>query len=124
MSRTLKIMLIDDDPAILLIVSTRLKAEGHEVVTRDKAYGTSAAVVREAPDLVLLDVHMPGLPGEELSEVLTQQGVPVVLFSGDDETQLGELVAKTGALGFIPKAESPERFLNEVRRFGEILAAR
>jgi CheY-like chemotaxis protein len=119
MSSRFKVMVVDDDTTTLLVAEARLKSAGHEVVIRDRAFGTSAAVLQEKPDLVLLDVHMPGLPGDELGELLTNQGTAVILHSGDDETQLSKLVAKTGALGYIRKSETSEGFLTEFRRLGQ-----
>ena len=64
-------------------------------------FGVSALVRKEAPDVVVLDLHMPGLDGAHLMRLLRSSprtaGTPVVFHSGDAEESLGELAHSLGA---------------------------
>jgi len=104
-----KVVVVDDDPVALETASHLLRQAGFEVATYDKAYGRLSFIVREQPDLVLLDVNMPLVPGDELCQLIREEGslreTPVVLFSSNDERTLREQVLACGASGFITKSE-------------------
>jgi CheY-like chemotaxis protein len=87
---------------------------------RDSALGTSAAILRERPDVVLMDVEMPGLSGDRLVELLrgrlVGQEVMFILYSGTRSDDLDALVAKTGAAGGIAKTGDQHRFVADFER--------
>lgn len=115
-----KFLVVDDDPVVLAIAQERLEAAGHDVTTRLDALGTTQWVGQHKPDFVLLDVSMPALSGRELSQLLRQRdstrSVGVILYSGLPQEELQEQARKAGALGFISKADSEQRFLAELER--------
>ncbi len=82
-----KILVIDDEPQILLMVSTRLKANGYEVVTAFSGEQGLSRAAKEAPDLILLDHVMPEMDGDEVLDRLKQdpatKPIPVVMFTAD-----------------------------------------
>ena len=121
-TRKLKVLIVDDDPTTLLIAEARLQSAGHRVSTRDRAFGTSAAVLREKPDVVLLDIRMPGLPGDELGELLSSHGTAVILYSGEDEDLLKQHAQSCGSIGYICKSDSSEDFLQEFARLSAAIA--
>ena len=102
-----RVMIVDDDPITLEVTRERLEEAGYEVLVRDAALGTSAAVMRERPDFVLLDVNMPALGGEALAKMLCGTsagcGASVILYSGVDTKRLAQLAADCGALGAVQK---------------------
>jgi DNA-binding response OmpR family regulator len=120
-----KVLVVDDDPIALELVHDRLTANGYTVVTRSEALGTSAAIVQEAPDVVLLDVSMPGLSGERLAKLIAQnpkgQTVEIIFHSATDPKQLEGLVRQCKALGAIQKTADDAQF---VARFESLLARR
>lgn len=86
-----KILIIDDSPMILKDVSNKLTGEGYEVVTRDTALGSSKSVIKEKPDLIILDIKMPNLSGEDILTVLKETITnmpPILIFS---EIELDEI---------------------------------
>ena len=103
-----KVLIIDDDLHLLETARTLLERAGYRVAVYSGRFDRLGFVVREAPDLVLLDVNMPVVPGDELyalfREHATLQHVPVVFFSSNDETDLRLLVRRCGAMGYIPKS--------------------
>ncbi len=110
----LKVMIVDDDPVALEIAGAILEKQGHEVVARKTALGTAVAVLRECPDVVVLDVKMPGISGRELLKVIRSQELvrgarptAFIFYSGLERAELDRLVDETGALGAVEKAVAP-----------------
>lgn len=110
-------MVVDDDPVTLELVRMILENRGYEIVTRDNALGTTAAILRERPDVVLLDIRMPGLRGDEILTAIREEGLlpgaestAFILHSGEDKATLDRRVAETGALGAIEKTPDFEAF--------------
>jgi two-component system KDP operon response regulator KdpE len=94
-SRTLRILVVDDDPAMVGAITALVGTEGHQVIT---AYDGLTAVRRfreEGPDLVLLDLAMPGPDGFTVAGQIRAAGsAPIIVVSGES----GE-PAKVRALG-------------------------
>ena len=102
-----RILIIDDDPAHLDAARGILEAEGYEVFMHTQPFGSTNAVIRVQPDLVLLDVNMPALSGDRLAEVLRANAytrdVMVVLHSSNDEDHLRTTARRLGLDGYICK---------------------
>jgi CheY-like chemotaxis protein len=107
MRRRGKVLVVDDDPIVLEITRDRLQKAGYFVLTRDQALGTSTAIMQEDPDVVLLDVTMPGLSGEALARLISQnpkhQRTAIIFHSAGEAGDLNSLVERSGALGSIQK---------------------
>lgn len=80
-----KILVVDDDPDIVAMLETRLEADGYEVIT---AFDGAEALIRfreKTPDLVLLDIAMPGMDGVELAQILERsekaRKVPIIFIT-------------------------------------------
>jgi CheY-like chemotaxis protein len=66
-----RILVVDDDPEVVALLAERLHGEGHDVVAAADGYQALAALERgPAPDLVVLDVLMPGLSGWEVARAV------------------------------------------------------
>ena len=104
----MNVLIVDDHPSFRTSARAVLEAEGFAVVgeAADGASGLDAAAKLE-PQLVLLDVHLPDIDGFEVAARLTNGGggPAVVLVSSRDGSDFGPLVSRSGAKGFIPKAE-------------------
>lgn len=108
-------MLVVDDCCVALERTRQwLVAAGYRVSTREAAVGTAAAVVALHPDVMLLDVLMPGIRGDDLARLLKRnprtRGVPIILISSLRAEELGPLIMTTGALGVIGKTPSQAAF--------------
>ncbi|UJR80100.1 response regulator [Sandaracinus amylolyticus] len=116
-----KIMIVDDSPLIIDVVGTVLRGAGYEVVTRSVAVGASAAILRERPALVLIDVSMPLVTGTEISQSLrgsrSSHESVIVLHSDRPAEQLDALVKECGADGYVRKTGNPRELLAEVSRW-------
>lgn len=117
--RPAKILIIDDDPLMLVTTRALLVAEGHEVSTHQGAFGGAALIAETRPDLVLLDVNMPGLSGPGLAEVLAENaelaGTRIFFFSSGDEADLARAARESGIDGYIRKGDR-EQVVHDVSR--------
>lgn len=107
--RAPRVLLIDDDPAVRTLCSVNLRALGIEVIeAADGAQGLEL-VRRKHPDLVLLDVSMPGLDGFEVGELVRRhrktRHIPLMFLSGEveNDTRAREL----GAIACLAKPFDP-----------------
>jgi two-component system, response regulator PdtaR len=115
----IRILIAEDDDNARSLLADLLTALGHSVVA-EVASGREAfeSAKDVAPDVVLLDVHMPDGSGIEAAEQITQTvpGVAVVLFSGDQSISLTEKeITSTAAIAFLPKP-APPRILDSTIR--------
>ena len=85
-----RILLVEDDPTINQTVADRLRAEGFDVVQAYDGPGAVAAHLEHRPDLVVLDVMLPGFDGLEVCRrIQAERPVPVLMLTArDDETDL------------------------------------
>src|SRR3954470_9433660 len=104
MARSL--LIVDDHAAFRAVARRLLERHGYAVVGEAEDGETALAAVEELrPDVVLLDVQLPGLDGFEVAERLAAAGDPpaVVLISTRSAAAYGERLETTPARGFIPK---------------------
>jgi CheY-like chemotaxis protein len=101
------VLIVDDYAPFRARARALLEAEGFRVVEASTAVEGLEAADRERPDLVLLDVRLPDSDGFEAAERLTSTAreVNVVLVSSRDYSNFAALVERSGARGFLPKAE-------------------
>jgi CheY-like chemotaxis protein len=94
-----KILVVDDDPSILRMMSRLLGSRGHEVETLQGPFGASVAALRKRPDVILLDYMMPALDGVQLSavlqRVLSEPQPRVFLWSAADDDELRKMAAES-----------------------------
>jgi len=109
-----KILIIDDEPDLLMYLKTFLEDQGYEVSCARDVQSALRLVPREKPDLVCLDIMMPIQSGMTFYEHLRRDGlsreIPVIVISGLSEESLRPSAQKSDAEGTIKK---PYRFLNK-----------
>lgn len=99
------ILVVDDEPSIRRSLEGILTDEGFEVITAANGYDCLKAVETEFPDLILLDIWMPGIDGlETLKEIKkTNPLLPVIMISGHGTIETAVTATKQGAYNFIEK---------------------
>ncbi|MFA6955217.1 MAG: response regulator [Thermoanaerobaculia bacterium] len=116
-----KILVIDDSETALSIARRTLEAAGYSVLTSNSALRLPAIVHAEKPDLILLDVEMPALRGDQVLELTKLfdflQKCPIVLHSSKPEEELQELVGRSGASGYIKKTSNSINFISQVEEW-------
>jgi two-component system nitrogen regulation response regulator NtrX len=112
-----RILLIDDDAGIRESMRMPLEYEGYEYSAAASAEDGLAAIQRESPDIVFLDIKMPGMDGlEALSRIKAiNDSLPVVMISAHGNAQVGMDATKRGADDFIEKPFGAERLLVTIR---------
>ncbi len=112
-----RILVVDDEDSILESVTGILEDEGFEVTTAREGAGALDEMESELPDLVLLDIWMPGMDGLEVLKRIKGQWptVPVIIMSGHGTIETAVKATKLGAHDFIEKPLSYEQLLLAVR---------
>jgi DNA-binding NarL/FixJ family response regulator len=104
----MRVLIVDDHPSFRATARALLEAEGFDVIG-EAVDGASAVDTcrRLRPELVLLDVQLPDKDGFAVcAELLSNGAAPdVVLTSSRDSGDYGALIGRSGARGFVPKAE-------------------
>jgi DNA-binding response OmpR family regulator len=115
MRKVKKIMVADDDPAILDSLKLMLEFEDYEVITTLNA-NTVLQLKDELPDLLLLDIWMSGTDGRDVCRLLKQdertRSIPVILFSASKDIELS--ARKAGADDFLAKPFEMEELLGKI----------
>jgi DNA-binding response OmpR family regulator len=98
-----KILVVDDDIDILYIIRHLLRSKGFEVTTHSTGVGVPELVFDYKPDLILLDIQLPGKLGTEICKELKEAGthIPILLFSAHADEE--KTIAICHADGFIAK---------------------
>lgn len=109
------ILIADDDPSLLAAVSMLLEASGYVVATTGSTAETLDRWPRTHPDLVLVDLHMPG-GGMELVKAITREtSIPVIVLSADDEESVKVAALDAGAEDYITKPFAAAELLARIR---------
>ena len=111
------LLVVDDEPQILRAVAGLLQDEGFEVLTALDGETALKMVAAEAPDLVLLDIALPGLDGlEALTELKRQHPLlPVIMVSAYGSVENAVKATRLGAFDFIEKPPNADKILLSVR---------
>ena len=107
------ILIVDDEPSIQQSLKGILTDEGFEVSTASNGYEALQAIEAEAPDLVLLDIWMPGIDGlETLKEIKKNHPyIQVIMITGHGTIETAVQATKLGAFDFIEKPLSIEKVI-------------
>ncbi|MBI3296936.1 MAG: response regulator transcription factor [Elusimicrobia bacterium] len=111
-----KLLIVEDERALLKILRYNLEREGYKVAEASDGAAALAAAKKEKPDLVLLDVMLPGLSGFEVCKALRREGeVPVIFLTARKEELDRVLGLELGADDYITKPFSVRELLARVK---------
>ena len=114
-----KIMVVDDEPYIARVIKFKLEQEGYTVISANDGITGLSKIKEEKPDLVLLDVMMPGMSGYEVCQKIKGDaelaGIPVVILTAKGQERDREQGFSMGASDYITKPFSPNRLLELVK---------
>lgn len=120
------VLIVDDDRALRKLLRAYLEEESISILEAGSGEEALAAVDRARPDLVLLDVRLPGIDGFEVLRRLDvgAHGLAVILVTSLEE-EVDQLVAyRLGAIDFVTKPVSPKLLAAKVKAFAAHLASR
>jgi excisionase family DNA binding protein len=112
------VLVVDDDARVREFIRVHLEMEGYAVAEATDGEEALRAIEGQAPDLVLLDVVMPGVDGWQMLQRMQEQhgSIPVIMFSGKvDEESVAE-AARRGAQGFIGKPFDPQQLIDRAKQ--------
>jgi excisionase family DNA binding protein len=104
------VLVVDDDPRLREYIRLNLELAGYSVREAENGERALSAIDAQAPDLVLLDVVMPGIDGWQLLRQLEERhgSIPVIMFGGQAEARAA---TDRGASAFIGKPFDPDELL-------------
>jgi DNA-binding NarL/FixJ family response regulator len=128
-----RLLVVDDEPGLLLAVSDTMRAEGYEVMTARRGAEAMIRVAEALPDLIISDIRMPGMNGYQLVQNLRSNPrtrlVPIVFLTAKDETADRIAGFRTGVDAYVTKPFEPDELaaivagiLERVRRTHSDLA--
>ena len=110
-----RLLVVDDDPGLLLAVSDTLRAEGYTVKTARRGADAMTIIAQSLPDLVISDIRMPGMDGYQLVRNLRSNPrtrlIPIVFLSAKDETADRIAGFRTGVDAYITKPFETEELV-------------
>lgn len=114
------ILVIDDDPVLLSMVSDFLKEAGFSVSTADCGiYSNNIIYGKNPPDMIVLDVIMPLMSGVKKAKLLKQREksahIPILLMSSKEERELKALAEEAMANDYLCKPFTAEQLIEKVR---------
>jgi DNA-binding response OmpR family regulator len=115
-----KILLIDDDKDVLHVLNLRLKSQGYLVVVAGDAISAISAARREKPDLIVLDIGLPGGDGflvmKRLQSLFEFALTPIIVVSARDAAATKDSALKAGAVAYFQKPIKTKDFLEAIQR--------
>jgi len=109
-----RILVVEDSAVIRRLIEVCLRAADLEIVTRDDGRAGLKAVSSEAPDLVVLDIGLPGIDGWKVLDGIRRDemtsGIPVVVLTAHAEEESRRRARDGGADAFVTKPFQPNDF--------------
>ena len=113
-----RILLVDDDPGLLRLLSIRLRAEDYEVEAVESAHDALAILHRFRPDLVITDLRMDKMDGIALLKELQTRspGLRVLIITAHGTIPDAVVATQSGAFGFLTKPIDKDELMSTVER--------
>lgn len=116
-----RILIIEDNLQNLYLASFLLEQRGHEVIPAGNGADGLALAEKLRPDLILLDIQLPGMDGHEIARILKKnpqlKTIPVIAVTSYAMTGDREKCLEAGAEGYIEKPINPGSFVAQVEQF-------
>ena len=102
-----RILVVDDEPEVLLVLEVVLQKAGHDVLSAQDGAEAEALARRDSPDLIMLDLMMPGRDGFDVLASLKQdettRSIPVIMVTARDQPMDIQRARQQGAIDYISK---------------------
>jgi excisionase family DNA binding protein len=112
------VLVVDDDARLREFMRVNLTMEGYSVREAASAEEALAAIEDVAPELVLLDVVMPGIDGWQMLQRMQERhgSIPVIMFSGQVDEESAADAQERGARGFVGKPFDPQQLIERAKQ--------
>jgi len=116
-----KILIVDDNPDIVEVISSRLEANDYEVISALTGAEALKKAKAERPDLIILDINMAEMDGFEIGTLLRKdtatRKIPIIMATArGDQADIVEALQKVGPQAYVIKPFMPEALLSEIKR--------
>ena len=120
---TKTLLVVDDDPAVRESLEELLRRQGYRILTAADGEEGLRLVREKRPDLIILDVALPGMDGFRVATLIKGdpafQKIPIILYSGRLEESFAILAYETKAEYFLPKGGNLRPILDAIRQLLE-----
>ncbi len=121
------VLVVDDEVLILSTTRKVLESAGFDVTTAQSGQAAVDSALREAPDVILLDIMMPAMDGWETLRRLRAEprtaSIPVIVFTAREHVRGGRLARDLGAVDYVPKPFQLDDLVARVRAHASRAAA-
>lgn len=115
------VLILDDNPLVLKLGRALLEREGSNVLTASSWIEFNHVLASNTPDIIFLDVNLPSIKGNRLSEVLKSQSnkkdIPIILISDLPERSLEEMFPSSGANAWMRKPLTRDKIVEMITRY-------
>ncbi|VAW63394.1 twitching motility protein PilH [hydrothermal vent metagenome] len=115
-----KILIVDDSKTQVLALTKMLTSNGHQTITAEDGDKAVNVAQKEQPDLILMDVVMPGLNGFQATRSITKkaetQHIPVIILSSKDQETDKVWAQRQGASGYLIKPASEKELISAINK--------
>jgi len=118
------ILLVDDEASVLRVLASFFEPRGFRVHRAGSGVEGIGLWERHQPDVTILDLHMPGMDGMDVLNVLAKRGAMVIILTGYGEVELAVQAMKLGAENFLTKPVDLEHLAAAVQKAAEKAALR
>jgi twitching motility two-component system response regulator PilH len=113
-----KILIVDDSPTEMHILKSVVEAAGHSVITAENGESGVETATKEMPDLILMDVVMPGMNGfqatRKISKTPETANIPIVMVTTKDQRTDREWGLRQGATAYLVKPVEKKALLEKI----------
>jgi DNA-binding response OmpR family regulator len=118
MAERTKVLLVDDEPDILAVVQRRLQLHNYQVITAEDGYEGLARARKENPDVIVLDLMLPGIDGHQICAILKRdlrfRDVPIIILSARSQLKDVETSIQCGADAFVAKPFDHQVLISQI----------
>lgn len=115
-----KILVVDDEPQIVRLLTLRLKAKNFDVISAYDGYQCVQVAKAELPDLILLDIKMPlggGIKAyEKMKNIAATSLIPVIFITAFPSVEVRKLVMDMGAEDFVSKPFNSDQLIDKINK--------
>ena len=116
-----RILVIEDNETNMYLISFILRKNGHEAIEARTGEEGVELAIKEKPDLVLMDIQLPGIDGLEATKRIRESKadgtIPIIALTSYAMAGDREKALKAGCTGYIEKPINPDTFMNEIEKY-------
>ena len=120
MGKNIKILIVEDNMELVKILNMQLSQEGFEVAYAEDAVQAVSTAQQERPNLILLDIGLPGGDGfvvmDRLSKLNTTKLIPIIIITGQDKQQAKQQAIDAGVAGYLVKPIEFDMLLTQINK--------